>query len=102
MPPTTFAVCHHDAPHAHVRVCPHLDVEHRPGVSLVWTGVGAIAWQRLASLAGAPLAIALAGTGEPAAYLAQATRESLIDETTLDPAYRAAWAGPLAESSAEA
>ncbi|WP_437987556.1 hypothetical protein [Sorangium sp. So ce117] len=102
MPPTAFAVCHHDAPHAHVRVCPHLDVEHRPGVSLVWTGVSAIAWQRLASLAGAPLEIAPAGTGEPAAPLAQAMRESLIDESTLDPAYWAAWAGPLAESSAEA
>ncbi|WP_044965461.1 hypothetical protein [Sorangium cellulosum] len=102
MPPAAFAVCHHDAPHAHVRVCPHLDVEHRPGVSLVWTGVSAIAWQRLASLAGAPLEIAPAGTGEPAAPLAQAMRESLIDESTLDPAYWAAWAGPLAESSAEA
>src|SRR5690349_15821103 len=100
MPPTAFAVCHHDAPHAPVRVCPHLDVEHRPGVSLVWTGMSAIAWQRLASLTGAPLEIAPAATGEPAAPLAQAMRESLIDETTLDPAYWAAWAGPLAESSA--
>ncbi|WP_438002998.1 hypothetical protein WME89_29205 [Sorangium sp. So ce321] len=106
MPPTAFAVCHDDAPDARVRVCPHLDVEHRPGVSLVWAGVSAIAWQRLVQLAGAPLEIApagageAAGTGEAAAPLAQALGASPIDETTLDPAYWAAWAGPLAASSA--
>ncbi|XXX72043.1 hypothetical protein WMF30_30795 [Sorangium sp. So ce134] len=102
MPPTAFAVCHHDAPDARVRVCSHPDVEHRPGVSLVWAGVSAIAWQRLVHVAGAPLELAPERAGDAAALLAQAIGASAIDETSLDPAYWAAWAGPLAASSADA